>query len=149
MVQIDSIPDIFNNPTVSDSEEIKCLSQSADDVILNLRQNFISATQENIIRMKQILNEVRFDVEEQARILPDVFFRMAHDIKGQGATFGYPVLTDLGADICDILRHKNAWTQEELNIIEQDVSDMGIAIRLLPESKSSVLDGIKKRLRNK
>lgn len=149
MVQIDEIPDVFKNLILTDSDEINQLSQSADDVISNLRQNFISATKENIIRMQQMLKDVCFDPEEQARVLPDVFFRIAHDIKGQGTTFGYPVLTDLGVDICNILRHRNSWTQDELNRLEQDVADMWVVIHLSFQTKSSILDGIKKRLKGK
>ena len=149
MIHIDEIPDIFKNPNVADSEEMNKLSQNAEDVIAGLRHNFIVATKESIIQMQHILNDVQNDETAQAQILPDSFFRMAHDIKGQGATFGYPILTDLGKDICDILRYKDSWTLSELNRIERDVADMGIVIQLSPDSESSVINEIQQRLKDK
>lgn len=148
MVQMEDIPDIFKNSNAMAGEEMETLSQKADDVISSLRSQFVSVTKENIIKMEKILNEVRNDKKAQAQILPNSFFRMAHDIKGQGSTFGYPVLTDLGVDICNILRNRDSWSNEELSRVEENIADMRIVIQLPYDSKSSVLQKISKRLKD-
>ena len=35
-------------------------------------------------------------------------FRIAHDIKGQGSTFGFPLVTEISAPLCDFLRSISA-----------------------------------------
>ena len=149
MLKIDKIPDVFKNPIRLDQDEAKRLSRGAEEVVSGLRCQFVSITKENIIRMQQILNDVISGEIEQTRILLNDFFRMAHDIKGQGTTFGYPILTKLATDICDILRYKEMWTHEELNRIKQDVEDMSIVMQESYETQKDICVGIEKRLKEK
>lgn len=40
----------------------------------------------------------------QAATCCDRIFQLAHNLKGQGSSFGYPLATDIAAELCDYLR---------------------------------------------
>ena len=44
-------------------------------------------------------------------------------MKGQGSTFGYPLLTEVGAYACDFLRNKKEITDADLTVLKQVVKD--------------------------
>lgn len=41
-------------------------------------------------------------------------YRLAHDMKGQGATFGYILISDIGAALCGLTYDRNEASQAEL-----------------------------------
>lgn len=46
---------------------------------------------------------------------------VAHNIKGQGGSFGYDLVTDIGASFCDYLRSAERRSPEELNIVHMHI----------------------------
>lgn len=56
-------------------------------------------------------------------------FRAAHDIKGQAATFGYPLAADAAESLCRILEHTPAKTRVPLPLIDQHVDGVRAIIR--------------------
>jgi len=46
---------------------------------------------------------------------------IAHNIKGQGGSFGYDLVTEIGASFCDYLRSAEPQTPEELNIVHMHI----------------------------
>ena len=49
-------------------------------------------------------------------------------MKGQGSVFGYPLLTELGAYACELLRHKKEITDEDLSVLEQVIKDTELVL---------------------
>jgi chemotaxis protein histidine kinase CheA len=56
-------------------------------------------------------------------------FRAAHDIKGHGATFGYPMAADVANSLCRAIEHTNDMTQIPLTFIDQCVDSVGAIVR--------------------
>lgn len=61
-------------------------------------------------------------------------YRLAHDMKGQGATFGYSMISDIGAGLCRLTYSRDAATAAEVQamlahvhaaraVIEQRIED--------------------------
>ncbi|MDP2123790.1 MAG: Hpt domain-containing protein [Parvibaculum sp.] len=46
---------------------------------------------------------------------------IAHNIKGQGGSFGYDLVTDIGASFCDYLRSGSRVSPEERNIVHMHI----------------------------
>ncbi len=42
---------------------------------------------------------------------------ISHNIKGQGGSFGYDLVTSIGASLCDYIRSAERKTADELNIV--------------------------------
>ncbi len=56
-------------------------------------------------------------------------FRAAHDIKGQGATFGYPLAADAAESLCRLLEHSPDAMRIPATLIEQHVDAVRAIIR--------------------
>src|SRR5690554_5778102 len=60
----------------------------------------------------------------EGKSLADVFAEVhaiAHNIKGQGGSFGYDLVTEIGASFCDYLRSGKRVAPDELNIINMHI----------------------------
>lgn len=55
-------------------------------------------------------------------------FTICHDIKGQGATFGYALLTRIAAPVCDVLRSPVALTARDYAIVEAHLAALQFVI---------------------
>jgi chemotaxis protein histidine kinase CheA len=63
------------------------------------------------------------DVTRQA------LFRAAHDIKGHGATFGYPMVADVADSLCRIIEHFADAARIPLALVDQCVDSVRAIIR--------------------
>ncbi|ABS63582.1 Hpt domain protein [Parvibaculum lavamentivorans DS-1] len=69
------------------------------------------------------LAEVWSRLEGGAPVEPilDELHSIAHNIKGQGGSFGYDLVTDIGASFCRYLRSSARVTPAELNIVQMHI----------------------------
>jgi HPt (histidine-containing phosphotransfer) domain-containing protein len=51
----------------------------------------------------------------------DVLFRAAHDIKGQAATFGYPLVAPVAESLCRLIEHTPDVDRLPLRLVDQHV----------------------------
>ena len=148
MTQNKEIPAIFQSVQNQTMNDVDALSKGAEDVITRLRDEYVRATEDNIGSLERLLNDIpAMDPINQERLLKEEFFRMAHDIKGQGSTFGYPLLTDLGSDICERIRTRSTWTNDDFAVFKQDIVDMKYVLSLPPDSENDNLKNIAERLK--
>lgn len=59
----------------------------------------------------------------------DALFRAAHDIKGQAATLGYPLVGDAAASLCNLLLAGPAGPDLPLGLVDQHVQAIRAMIR--------------------
>ncbi|MBQ8558106.1 MAG: Hpt domain-containing protein [Alphaproteobacteria bacterium] len=148
MTQNKEIPAIFQSVQNQTMNDVDALSKGAEDVITRLRDEYVRATEDNIGSLERLLNDIpAMDPINQERVLKEEFFRIAHDIKGQGSTFGYPLLTDLGSDICERIRNRSTWTNDDFAVFKQDIVDMKYVLSLPPDSENDNLKNIAERLK--
>lgn len=62
----------------------------------------------------------------------DAFFRLAHDMKGQGGTFGFPLLTHIGEVLCGLTAERHDAGEGEMAVLfaHLDAARHIIAVRL-------------------
>jgi len=46
---------------------------------------------------------------------------IAHNVKGQGGSFGYDLVTSIGASLCDYIRSAERETPDEINIVHAHI----------------------------
>ena len=68
----------------------------------------------DVVRIEQALALIQPNADDCGEAIETVF-GIAHDIKGQGASFGYDLMTQLGDTLCDLTREQIAMTPEELS----------------------------------
>jgi len=59
----------------------------------------------------------------------EALFRAAHDIRGHGITFGFPMAADVADSLCRLIEHCSDLTQVPLGLIDQCVDAVRAIIR--------------------
>lgn len=114
--------DPIYTPILPDAEE---LSRKAADVLSDLTEQYPVWTQEELTAMTDYLNQASVaDEERRFSLIRNDFFGKAHDIKGQGSTFGYPLMTDVGSFICEYLRYKENFADQDIALMHDMVNLM-------------------------
>lgn len=141
------MPDIFKDISPAANVEADYLQNQADQVIESLTQTYLKNVHLQIADMRRYIAEARaLTGPDRLRLVQGNLFRTAHDMKGQGATFGFPLLTEIGAAICDRIRNLKEVNLSLLDMIEELTADMDTIIQFPPHAQNSVLSGIEKRL---
>ena len=59
----------------------------------------------------------------------DVLFRAAHDIKGQAATFGYPLVAPVADSLCRLIEHTPEMQRIPMPLVDQHVDAIRAIVR--------------------
>ena len=98
------------------------LAKQAEEAMADLARTFPAMATSAVHAIKLALAEAMgtFD-QERTDIIKTKLYPKIHDLKGQGATFGYPLITDVGAHLCKFLTSKKSYSATDLQQIKQEV----------------------------
>mgnify|MGYP001011480272 CR=1 FL=1 len=112
---------------VSQADLVRRLEE-ADANIAATADGFEDWALADIVAASQKIDNEKIEAKKRIR---DVF-RVAHDIKGQGTTFGYPSVTEIAAILCDFMREgKITMSPKQVQVIKLHLG----AIRLVLDQK--------------
>lgn len=66
---------------------------------------------------------------------------IAHDIKGQGGSFGYPLITQIGNSLSTLLKHEQLLSEAGLELLGEHVSALGTILDKAIEGDGGNLGG--------
>lgn len=134
------------------------LLQVAEQQIQSLEEDYVDWIRENMSRMFELYDKIDLKMEqsEVIRVLKKIN-DLSHDIRGQGTTFGYPLITEFNQSLFECTRF---YDQIDTNLVElvkahmdairavmrERVKDMGGE---LGQSIIQGLDKAKQKYRNK
>jgi len=98
-------------------EERKAIRR-AEASIARLAGRYLAAAEADLARLKAAAADVLADPAGRTSHL-DRLFRISHDMKGQGATFGYSLVTDIGGRLCRFVEKRR-----------ESLDDAGMAVVL-------------------
>jgi chemotaxis protein histidine kinase CheA len=99
----------------------------AEVALEELSEQFGSWMEDECVALEEARQLVcRKGLTEETR---QALFRAAHDIKGHGSTFGYPMASDVAESLCRVMEHAGANAQIPLTFIEQCVDSVRAIIR--------------------
>jgi len=81
------------------SEEERQAVARAEAVLSGLAGQYLAAAAADLARLKVAAARLAADPAGRASHL-DCLFQVSHDMKGQGATFGFPLVTAIGNRLC-------------------------------------------------
>ena len=76
--------------------------EKAEQVIAGLSDSYLDWVQEDIKKISAAFEELKAGKGDQKKILENIF-RISHDMKGQGGSFGYNLMTAVGNELCRML----------------------------------------------
>ena len=110
--------------------EAERLAQKAKEALSDLADTYYVQVNQDFLIMLDLLNKARKATSENRfHLIRDDFFVKMHDLKGQGSTFGYPILTEIGQFTCDFLRQKKKVTLSDLDVLKDVLSDMDLVLK--------------------
>ena len=99
------------NTNTPDSDEARgegSLSSAlarAEAAVADLAKDYASWALADIAKARAALTAASEEPAERARHV-ETLFRVAHDLKGQGASFGFPLITKIGHSLCALTRDR-------------------------------------------
>jgi chemotaxis protein histidine kinase CheA len=88
----------------------------AEAAVAALARDYLTWAQADLDLCHQHLSAARAAPAQRADRITDLF-GVAHNIKGQGSSFGYPLMTRLGQSLCHLTRLTHRFSDAELALI--------------------------------
>ena len=106
-------------PKDDDAPDFDRLIAQAEAAVEALRDTYRVQLSEDVGQLCDIW--ARVEAEGVSADLLTELHGVAHNVKGQGGSFGYDLVTDIGASFCDYLRSGERVSPEELNIVHMHI----------------------------
>ena len=99
--------------------EFESLIAQAEAAVEALRDTYRQQLASDVAELCDIWE--RFEASEPVEKTLEALHAVAHNVKGQGGSFGYGLVTEIGASFCDYLRSGERRSPEELNIVHMHI----------------------------
>jgi hypothetical protein len=98
----------------------------AQAAVADLAKNYVPNTLVDLDRCTALLKSAREDAGARASSVKDLY-GFAHNIKGQGSSFGYPLVTRIGDSLCTLVRQERDFSDADLDVVQAHLD----ALRLI------------------
>lgn len=108
MVTSPPTPANSNKPDAEETGEAEPMSATlarAEAVVADLAKDYATWALADVAKGRKALAAATDDVPHRGQHV-EALFRVAHDLKGQGASFGFPLITKLGHSLCALTRDR-------------------------------------------
>lgn len=102
--------------------------EKAEAVIAGMAGNYLEWVEEDLVKIQKAFDALKSATPENIKDLLDGVFRIAHDIKGQGGSFNYDMMTVLGNGLCRFVEHIEAVGPGEIQVIQLYIDTMKLVI---------------------
>lgn len=101
--------------------------ERAESVIANMADSYLDWVEEDLVKIQKAQQELKANKDDPAVYLNKVF-QISHDMKGQGGSFGYDLMTILGNDLCRFLEDKETVSKVDLEVVDLYIGTMQVVI---------------------
>ncbi|MDF1747608.1 MAG: Hpt domain-containing protein [Alphaproteobacteria bacterium] len=96
---------------------------AADAIVKQMTSEYIDKLAEDIQQMNVLAAKYRKDNSEETL---DRLFRLIHNMRGQGATFGFPLITEIGRHFCRYVRERPKRKAVKPALVDQHLKAMHV-----------------------
>lgn len=100
----------------------------AEAALARLADRYLDWAEADLARLEATLAALLAEPGLQAEHMAQLFL-VAHDMKGQAATFGYPLVSELGNRLCRLIETRQSPTQSGWDDVAALVAAIGEVIR--------------------
>lgn len=102
----------------------------ANEAIAALAKEYPVWAARDIVKMNQALQDARsLTGDKRENLIRKDLFKIAHNAKGQGATFGYPLITDIGEHLCRYIERVPEIQADEMAVIRTHINAMDTVLK--------------------
>jgi len=100
----------------------------AQAAVDDLAKGYTTWARADVDRARKALDAALGDPAQRAKHVEELF-RVAHDLKGQGASFGYPLVTKIGHSLCALTRDRVlAYEDKHLELAQAHVDAIQLVL---------------------
>jgi chemotaxis protein histidine kinase CheA len=102
----------------------EALFGAVDEVLERMRERYLVWATADLAALRALVEQAgRLGAPERGPAAHDIF-RRAHDIKGQGGSFNYPLMTRIGGALCRLLKERPELDDDALAVVLAHVEAM-------------------------
>lgn len=110
-----------------DAVDLETLER-AEKVIADMADSYLEWVQEDLKKMDECYKAMQ-TAELPRKDASEGLFQVAHDIKGQGGSFGYDLMTVIGNELCRLLERQDSFGSAEMQAIKVHIDAMKLVIQ--------------------
>ena len=110
-------------PGAVDMEALK----RAEDVIAGMTDSYLTWVVEDLRKIEAAYQKLKAATGDKKKELDGVF-QVSHDIKGQGGSFGYDLMTAIGNELCRLIERIKVIGPDEIEAIKLHIDSMKLVI---------------------
>lgn len=101
--------------------------EKAEQIIAGLQGNYLEWVLDDLNKLQAHYDRAVAEPENRAQAVADIF-HVAHDVKGQGGSFGYHLMTSIGNQLCRFTEALQEAGPAELDVIKLHIDAMRLII---------------------
>ncbi len=101
--------------------------ERAEAVIADMTDTYLEWAAEDLAKIHQAVEDLNAEKMDHKDALARIF-HLSHDMKGQGGSFGYTLMTILGGKLCKFVEKLEDATAAEVEVIQLHVNTMDLVI---------------------
>ena len=108
------------------SSEYARLIAKAQAAVDALRDSYKDQLRQDVDQMFSVWGKLE-DGADRRQVVNEIY-AIAHNVKGQGGSFGYDFVTALGSSLCRFLRAASSCSDEDLKIVHAHLDALELAV---------------------
>lgn len=102
--------------------------EKAEQLIAGLQGDYLTWVQDDLARIQAAYEKARDDADNRDAHVEAVF-QISHDMKGQGGSFNYPLITQIGNLLCRFLENQpKPLRSAEMDVVKVHIDTMRMVI---------------------
>jgi hypothetical protein len=101
--------------------------ERAESIVTDMTGSYLGWAEDDLFKINKVQAELKDHLDQSAMYL-DKIYKIAHDMKGQGGSFGYGLMTVLGNDLCRFIEGKKTARKVDLQVINLYIAAMQVIL---------------------
>lgn len=97
----------------------------ADKAVEEQGKFYLDRSRDDLASLRAVFERGMGDCADRSDALRSMF-ALAHNMRGQGGSFGYHMVTDIASSLCDLLRDRTDLTDAAMKIVKLHIDALGI-----------------------
>ena len=108
--------------------ELDTIVREAEEALVDLQESYTVWVRQDLDMLDRLVSLAATDRIDAPAKLREIH-NTAHDIKGQGATFEFPLLTHVASSLCTLLSDNDKCDEKLLALIRLHIDAMNVVIK--------------------
>ncbi len=127
-VEVVEAPSLKTKVRKVSRDEYQSMMSKAQTSIDTVGEDYEDWARKDLARLQLAAQVARSDTADRGRHLQAIF-RISHDMKGQGGSFGYPLVTDITRILCRFIDNADESMPATLDVVDAHVQALTLVIR--------------------